>query len=281
MDSSSSAAPMDLSTSTSDPAVASSSSVPPPSSLDSLSQPSSAPSNTPFYVPPVTYVPLPPLTSSSPSLTVDSATGRVQGSIEKPFVYGSAAFWLGKQAAENQHSHRWTVFLRGLENEDLSYFIRSVTFGLHTSFPDHNRVITCPPFEVHETGWGEFSISITIHFLDEEISPVVLNHQLKLFPPPGTQPSTKKPVMSEIYDEFVFHSPLEQFYQQLVSGPKRRFDNHFLNQFWTTKEFAKEETGQIVKLTAAHGNIKARIERERQKLFLLDQEINQLTSKIH
>ncbi len=261
-----------------------SSSAPPPSSLDSLAQPQmnnpapppQIPSASPTEESRAIFSP----SDSSTRLPVDS-NGRVVGSIEKPFVYGSSAFWLGKQAAENQHSHRWSVFLRGLENEDLSYFIKSVTFGLHESFTEANRTISTPPFEVHETGWGEFSVSIKVQFHDESIPMVVLQHQLKLFPPPGTQATTKKPVMSEVYDEFVFHNPAETFYQQLLSGPRRRFDTHQLNPFWTTKEFAREETSQLIKLTAAQTNVKSRLERERQKLFLLEQEINQLTSKIH
>jgi hypothetical protein len=52
--------------------------------------------------------------------------GRVIDRVDKPFVYGTAAFWLGNKAPTAEMSHKWTVFLRGLENEDLSYFVEKV-----------------------------------------------------------------------------------------------------------------------------------------------------------
>jgi YEATS domain-containing protein 4 len=51
------------------------------------------------------------------------------------------------------------------------------------------------PYEVTETGWGEFVIGIQIDFhAASGLEPIVLSHTLKLFPLPNVQPSTKKPV---------------------------------------------------------------------------------------
>ena len=76
-----------------------------------------------------------------------------------PVVYGSIAFWLGKKAYEYQ-THRWTLYVRGPKGEDLSYAISKVAFHLHPSFAQPIREITSPPFEVTETGWGEFEANI-------------------------------------------------------------------------------------------------------------------------
>eukprot|EP01035_Chromulina_nebulosa_P019643 gene19643-25555_t len=57
-------------------------------------------------------------------------------------------------------------------------------FSLHPSFQD--------PVRVTETGWGEFEVSITIHFKDEEEEPITFFHQLKLYPPGPPQPLTTK-----------------------------------------------------------------------------------------
>lgn len=88
-------------------------------------------------------------------------------------------------------------------------------------------VLNTAPYEVTESGWGEFAIGITITFKDESgLDPVHLSHMLKLFPPPGQQASTKKPVMSEAYDEFVFVNPSKEWWDVLQSGPTRKVDNH-------------------------------------------------------
>jgi len=201
--------------------------------------------------------------------------------IDKPFVYGSAAFWQGKNTSDSQHSHRWTVYLRGLENEDLSYFIKSVAFTLHQSFAEPTRVLYSAPYEVSETGWGEFIIGITVTFHESSgLEPIQLQHMLKLFPPPNVAPSTKKPVMSEVYDEFVFVDPSQEWWDRLHSGPTRKIDNHPLMPWFTTPEFAKEEDSSIAKLQAANENVQAHIDQLRSRLFVVEQDVAQLTKQL-
>jgi len=62
------------------------------------------------------------------------------------------------------------------------------------------------PFEVQETGWGEFQIQIRIAFQDAGQRPVVLQHALRLHPPEDAgQLKTSRPVLSEFYDELVYY----------------------------------------------------------------------------
>ena len=85
-----------------------------------------------------------------------------------PIVHGSVAFYLGKRA-ENKNeyqSHQWTLYLRGLNNEDLSTCVEKVVFQLHPSFAQPIREYQHPPFEVTEKGWGEFEAQIMIHWKD-------------------------------------------------------------------------------------------------------------------
>src|SRR5436309_2736818 len=91
--------------------------------------------------------------------------------IIKPIIYGSIAFWLGKKADET-FTHKWCVYVRGVNNEDISYFIKEVVFTLHTSFTNHNRVVNKWPYELYEAGWGEFDIKITIYLIDETLKPL-------------------------------------------------------------------------------------------------------------
>ena len=62
------------------------------------------------------------------------------------------------------HSHKWTVYIRSISNEDLGLVIKRVVFTLHPSFNNPTRVVDSAPFELSETGWGEFEIGITIIF---------------------------------------------------------------------------------------------------------------------
>ncbi|OCF38193.1 hypothetical protein I316_00418 [Kwoniella heveanensis BCC8398] len=65
--------------------------------------------------------------------------------------------------------------------DDLSYLIKKVTFRLHETYPNPNRVCDKPPFKVTETGWGEFVVQIRIQFIPESLEkPITLNHPIKL-----------------------------------------------------------------------------------------------------
>ncbi len=67
-----------------------------------------------------------------------------------------------------------------------------------------------------ETGWGAFEVGIEVHLKGESAAaPFVLHHLLKLYPDAGSASSSlsagasaapEKPVVSEHYDEIVFHT---------------------------------------------------------------------------
>lgn len=99
-----------------------------------------------------------------------------------PIVVGTIAMWQGKKADE-QHTHKWSCYVRGLNNdEDISYFVKKVVFQLHPSFPEPIKVAEKFPFEIHQTGWGEFDIGVKIFFVDPAEKPVEVTHGLKLYP---------------------------------------------------------------------------------------------------
>jgi transcription initiation factor IIF auxiliary subunit len=53
-------------------------------------------------------------------------------------------------------------------------------------------VLTEPPYEVTEFGWGEFETRIQLHFHDPNEKPVDIIHMLALYPPNNQPASTKK-----------------------------------------------------------------------------------------
>jgi len=93
-----------------------------------------------------------------------------------------------------------------------------VVFKLHDSFENSVRVVATPPYELTETGWGEFEIGITLHFKDDTgEKPIELFHPLKLYEDQAgyDRQSTKKPVVTEKYEEAVFCEPYEGFYKRV------------------------------------------------------------------
>lgn len=83
-------------------------------------------------------------------------------------------------------------------------------------------MIEGPPYEVEETGWGEFEIAIKFYFVPESTEkPQSIWHGLKLHPY-GDDVEGKKErremVKSICYEEVLFNEPVEQFYDVLTGG---------------------------------------------------------------
>lgn len=165
-----------------------------------------------------------------------------------PICIGSVAWWLGKKATDSA-SHRWTVYVRGPKNEDLSYIIKKVTFELHETFKDPRRTVDAQPFEVTEQGWGEFEIGVTLHFTpDARESEVTMFHKLKLYEEDGSASTVKKPVVSESYEEVIFSEPHEDFYYRVskhVAGPSLA---QFSQVAWVPEH---DEGAELARLQAA------------------------------
>lgn len=146
----------------------------------------------------------------------------------KPIVFGTCAFWLGKKADESV-SHKWCIYVRGNHSEDLSLIIKEVSFTLHSSFTNHIRFVKSPPYELYESGWGEFDIKITIYLHDPSLRPIEHVHGLKLYPFNQNQTqSTKKPIISETYDEIIIVNPKMEYFPKIV------------NEVYTKKEVTHE-----------------------------------------
>ncbi|KAL8793201.1 MAG: hypothetical protein Q9195_004231 [Heterodermia aff. obscurata] len=152
---------------------------------------------------------------------------RVKGiSIYRPFVYGSTAHPLSPTTrpphTNPDHTHQWTVFIRGIENTDLTYWLRKVQFKLHETYPNSLRTIESPPFEVTETGWGEFEVQIKMYFVAEAAEkPQTVWHFLRLHPWEGDVEGKKargEAVGSRTYEEVLFHEPTEALWEVMTGG---------------------------------------------------------------
>ena len=95
--------------------------------------------------------------------------------------------------------------MRGKDGEDISQFVSKVEFELDPSFPDPIVTVTRHPFEMHEVGWGQFPISIKLYFKDAMCKPVEAVKDLVLFD--DMNPTTKRPIVTEDYNELVFVDP--------------------------------------------------------------------------
>ncbi|KAI1490650.1 yeats family-domain-containing protein [Biscogniauxia mediterranea] len=172
---------------------------------------------------------------------------RVKGvQIYRPFVYGTTARPFNDTdnprppGVPLDHTHSWQVFVKGIEDTDIFYWLRRVQFKLHESIPNHLRTIDAETimkenegkakkqraFVVNETGWGEFEITIKLYYDSKSgEKPQTLYHHLRLHPYGRTEAEKEAmrnggEVIAWSYEEQLFNEPFEEFYKILTSGAR-------------------------------------------------------------
>lgn len=173
-------------------------------------------------------------------------------SVTRPIIYGNTAKKFGEVRPPNapaEHTHLWTIFVRGPQNEDISYLIKRVVFKLHDTYPNATRSVEAPPFELTETGWGEFEINVKIHFVDEANEKVVnFYHHLRLHPYHNVKAEPQAPndeISAVYYDELVFNEPNEEFFKILVSRPGNLLPSNKTEDCVFSKQLEQEEIDRI------------------------------------
>ncbi|CAH7666805.1 YEATS domain-containing protein 4 [Phakopsora pachyrhizi] len=193
-----------------------------------------------------------------------------------------------ERIANPDHNMRWTVALRSATSlpldsdilkqrsiegdiiggaDNLLHFIKKVSFKIHNSYPNPLRMIDRAPYEINETGWGEFLIHIKMKDYNqpeqsERASPGDLNsiktlvnqHQsstaLKIRSNP-LSPNSSKLIHLWQYNEIVFTEPNETFYHRLLSNPmtslpiKNQFPKHLFSLEIKEKEFKKPSLAKM------------------------------------
>ncbi|XP_032484411.1 YEATS domain-containing protein 4-like isoform X1 [Phocoena sinus] len=203
--------------------------------------------------------------------------GRVKGvTTVKPIIYGNVARYFGKKREEDGHTHQWTAYVKPYRNEDMSAYVKKIQFKLHESYGSPLRVVTKPPYEITEAGWGEFEIVIKIFFIDPNERPVTLFHLLKLFQSDTNAMLGKKTVVSELYDEMIFQDTTAMIQQLLTSRQLT------LGSYKHEREFAELEVKTREKLEAAEKKKKTSFEiaELRERLKASRETINCLKSEI-
>ncbi|KAI8909011.1 yeats family-domain-containing protein [Gorgonomyces haynaldii] len=187
-----------------------------------------------------------------------------------PFVYGSHAFLVDnkEELPDPTHTHRWRVFVGGVDGQDLSCYIRKVVFKLHESFASPVRTIEKPPYVVEETGWGQFEIVVKIYFHDPVEKNVSLSFQLMLFPDtPYDHQNPPKQVINERYDEFIFQDPTETMYNLLIKHPYESLEAPNPSKLY------KKEQEEIKELERLYEKALADYEKHKKKLDLMEDEV--------
>ncbi|RVD88537.1 uncharacterized protein DFL_002719 [Arthrobotrys flagrans] len=121
-----------------------------------------------------------------------------------------------KPVAEGFPMREWSIVIHLLDekgNEVTANCFDKVTYKLHPTFQNPNRVIKRPPFKLSEQGWGEFDMEIVLHTA-EKGGDHTIKHDLHFQQP-----------KYDITTTITFHNPKPGLMKLLqASGPVPGFD---------------------------------------------------------
>ncbi|RLV90002.1 Protein AF-9 [Spathaspora sp. JA1] len=205
-------------------------------------------------------------------------------SISVPIMYGNHAVRLTddmrKPTTPPDHTHEWTIFFKPVLNDiDLTPLIKKVTFKLHETYENPVRSIEHPPYQVTETGWGEFEIIIKLHFnsnvefgINEKNFQIF--HGLKLHPfNPQVPVKPDGEVNSVLYDELVFNEPTDRVFEILTRKPINLLPYELSSPEKRDQEYIRlDEIDEVNRLEVYINKVKQEIENQRNQYKDLEQE---------
>lgn len=205
-------------------------------------------------------------------------------SVSVPILYGNHAVKLAperrKPTTPAEHTHEWTVFFKPvLDNVDLTPLIKKVTFKLHETYENPVRSVERPPYQVTETGWGEFEIIIKVHFhpgaeLGINEKNFQIFHGLKLHPYNPKAPKRENgEVYSVLFDELVFNEPTEATFEILTGKPLNLLPYKYSDPQKRDQEYLRtDEIDELARLDVYISKVKDEIEKQRHEYKELEQQ---------
>jgi YEATS domain-containing protein 4 len=122
------------------------------------------------------------------------------------------------------HTKGWKVYVRPLPNgPDITTWLKKVQFKLHHTYTDASRTIEAPgPFEVQETGYGEFGVEIRLYFAPESGEKAVYREHYLVLAPYGSEEQKAKQekdnhIIAERLETVEFNEPTVEFFKALTS----------------------------------------------------------------
>lgn len=157
-----------------------------------------------------------------------AANKRVKNTrISRPFIIGSQSWTLTPQnhpdPVPENHTKGWRVYVKGIEGgPDITTWLKKVQFKLHHTYTDASRTIETPPFQITETGYGEFDIELRLYFDSSSGEKAQYRaHRLRL-EPYGTEENMKRQaaenmVTADQCEIVEFNEPSQDFFAKMTA----------------------------------------------------------------
>lgn len=147
--------------------------------------------------------------------------------LTRHFLVGNTAVQLPHPSFPNPpegHSKGWKVYVRPLPNgPDISTWLKKVQFKLHHTYADASRTIEAPgPFEISETGYGEFGVEIRLYFPPESGEKAQYREHYLVLGAYGSEEQQERQkrenwIVAERIETIEFNEPTTDFFKNLTN----------------------------------------------------------------
>ena len=157
-----------------------------------------------------------------------ASSKRVKGTkITRHFIIGNEAHVLPypgfPEEPKEGHTKGWKVYVRPLPNgPDITTWLKKVQFKLHHTYNDSSRTVEAPgPFEVMETGYGEFGVEIRLYFAPESGEKAVYREHYLVLGAYGSDEQRARQekdnvIVAERLETVEFNEPTHEFFRTLT-----------------------------------------------------------------
>lgn len=157
-----------------------------------------------------------------------ASSKRIKGiKLSRHFIIGNTAVQLPHKDFPDPpegHSKGWKVYVRPLPNgPDITTWLKKVQFKLHHTYADPSRTIEAPgPFEISETGYGEFGVEIRLYFATEASEKAQYREHYLILSGYGSEEQQERQkaqnfVVAERLETVEFNEPTADFYKSMTS----------------------------------------------------------------
>ncbi|XP_057338108.1 protein AF-9 [Microplitis mediator] len=110
------------------------------------------------------------------------------------------------------YTHDWDLYVRGVDNADISQYIKKVVFQLHDTFSNPKRILKSPPYSLKESGYAGFLLPIFVYLKNnDEPKKIQIQYDLQL-------QESGPPINNVIRHSELFINPSDDFRRKLLKG---------------------------------------------------------------
>jgi len=106
--------------------------------------------------------------------------------LPEKIIIGNSHASIQAKGDQSSNSHKWTIYVKGENGDNLESYIDFVKFKLHPTFNPPTVKVNSAPYSLKRTGWGTFPIKVFVYWKSQFNAPTLKHDHHLSFSDPDT-----------------------------------------------------------------------------------------------